>query len=333
MSSMACPQCNKVFGPEKSDCPHCRVPLLASIASEHDSFVDEPAWQHTPWGRIVVGLVLAQGLAYGLNLLLKAGSLAHFGIDHSPESVDGFVALRAVQAIGLLFAAVLLGAGLARGPLYGSLLGVVNGLVAIVYPKTADSVSNEWILFGVPVFHLIMGAFGAWLGRTIWSPPPQFLPVEPKRRSLPGPGFQMPAALQGPVYPIRVVICTLTVVWGSICARHILRWIVDASGGLFQQQTGYQERMLAYQLIGLIALFGGGFAGSNTFNGLKQGLCVGLLGAAVFMGLQLARADQPGNTVLILSLAILTLGTLGGMFGGQLFPPVAARRRRSVLDY
>jgi hypothetical protein len=333
MASMACPQCNRVFPPGKSECPGCGIPLLESLASD-DSHPDEHSWQHTPWGRIAVGLFLSQGLTFGFNHLLKAGGLAATGWDLTPQTAEGVIALRVVQVVSLLFAAVLLGAGLVRAVMYGSLLGLVNGLIALVFPRVSDSETNEWLMMGIPVLHLFVGALGALAGRLIWKPPPQFLPTETKRKPRPSTGFKMPEVLQGPLHPIRVLVGSFAVLWGALFARFLLRWIVDHSNGLFQQQSGYQERMLTYQLIGLIALFAGGFAGSNTFNGFKQGLCVGILGAGLYVGMQLARMDLPTETILFLASIVFAVAALGGFFGGQLFPPVAHRRgRRSVLDY
>src|SRR4051812_48077814 len=95
MASMACPQCSRGYAPEKTECPGCRVPLLESLTLETDSLPDESAWQHTPWGRIAIGLVLAQGLSFGFNHLLKAGALAESGFDLTPQSAYGIYALRA----------------------------------------------------------------------------------------------------------------------------------------------------------------------------------------------------------------------------------------------
>ncbi|MBX9678781.1 MAG: hypothetical protein K2X38_08440 [Gemmataceae bacterium] len=334
MASMACPQCNRVYAPGKSECPGCRVALLESIRGDSDSLPDEPSWQHTPWGRIAVGLFLAQGLTFGFNHLLKAGGLAATGWDLTPQTPEGVIALRLVQVMSLLFAAVLLGAGLVRAVMYGSLLGLVNGLIALVFPSVSEGETNEWLMMAIPALHLFVGAAGAFAGRLIWKPPPQFLPTPNKRKSHPASGFKAPDALQGPLHPFRVVIASFAVLWGALFARFLLRWIVDHSNGLFQQQSGYQERMLTYQLVGLIALFAGAFAGSNTFNGLKQGIFVGILGAGLYVGMQLTRMEMPSETIFFLASVIFAVATLGGFFGGQLFPPVAKQRgRRSVLDY
>ena len=60
--ALVCPQCKQIYD-KISICPLCSVVLLyhaqnlqSDPASSHDE--DEvPQWQHTPWGKILVGLI------------------------------------------------------------------------------------------------------------------------------------------------------------------------------------------------------------------------------------------------------------------------------------
>ena len=68
--AMVCPQCASSYE-QRLQCPTCNARLL------YDPRGPKPAarssavrWQQTPWGRILIGLVLAQGLYFGLQHLL-----------------------------------------------------------------------------------------------------------------------------------------------------------------------------------------------------------------------------------------------------------------------
>src|SRR5690348_11515271 len=66
--SMVCPQCHGSYS-QRLHCPACNVRLeYRTGASGRRPALsgDRNAWQHTPWGRILIGLLLAQGLYYGL---------------------------------------------------------------------------------------------------------------------------------------------------------------------------------------------------------------------------------------------------------------------------
>src|SRR5438270_11891039 len=75
--AMVCPQCNGAYDQQLS-CPKCSTRLDYQIPRGRKESSDWEApsqWQQTPWGRIVVGLLLAQGLYYGLRQLFTAGLL------------------------------------------------------------------------------------------------------------------------------------------------------------------------------------------------------------------------------------------------------------------
>jgi hypothetical protein len=73
-------------------------------------------------------------------------------------------------------------------------------------------------------------------------------------------------------------------------------------------------------------------AGATTFNGLKQGLCVGIVSSMVFVGLQLGYPTANFDHAVLLVVSMLGFGVVGGWFGRQLFPPILQRpKRHSIL--
>src|SRR5437762_7425283 len=82
--AMVCPQCSASFD-KSAHCPNCGVRLLYRSrrrgGDSHDG--ESSQWVHTPLGRIIAGIMLAQGLAYGLRLLCIAGLQATEGTHDS----------------------------------------------------------------------------------------------------------------------------------------------------------------------------------------------------------------------------------------------------------
>src|SRR5262245_19288539 len=109
--AMVCPQCNGSFD-ERVVCPTCGVRLLFHTNLSNASGEDKSQWADTPWGRLLVGMLLAQGLAHGLQLFLTAGMLA---ADDSAQTVwttlFGLVLLHGLQGISLVVGGAIAGAG------------------------------------------------------------------------------------------------------------------------------------------------------------------------------------------------------------------------------
>src|SRR5437016_4361872 len=103
--AMVCPQCKRSFV-QQLTCSECGGRLLYQAntrATPSDEGSDESyQWQQTPWGRMTAGLILAQGLAYGLQQLLTAGLVATG--EHSPiwATLVGILVLHGLQGACLL---------------------------------------------------------------------------------------------------------------------------------------------------------------------------------------------------------------------------------------
>src|SRR6516225_9943625 len=83
--AMVCPQCNGSYE-QSLNCPTCGVRLLyESRGCGVGQASADDQWLHTPLGRVVAGIFLAQGLAYGLRMLCTAGVLVT--ADEAQQSV------------------------------------------------------------------------------------------------------------------------------------------------------------------------------------------------------------------------------------------------------
>src|SRR5262245_32880201 len=99
--AMVCPQCNRAFE-QHLNCPDCGGRLLfqantRAVSSDADNAGDAGQWQQTPWGRMMVGLIMAQGLAYGMQQLLNAGLRATGEETSVWTTLWGIVLLHAIQ--------------------------------------------------------------------------------------------------------------------------------------------------------------------------------------------------------------------------------------------
>src|SRR5262249_9521726 len=134
--AMVCPQCNGSFE-QRLNCPSCGVRLLYQAAVRPGGEVlpgDPDQWQHTPWGRIFIGLLLAQGLYHGLRQMCTAGLLAT--ADGGADvwgTLFGLLLQQGLMAVGLLVGGALAGAGQRRAMLFGCVLGLWNGLLFLLF--------------------------------------------------------------------------------------------------------------------------------------------------------------------------------------------------------
>ena len=338
--SMVCPTCKKAYQLAMT-CPACKVRLLYQAQSLKGGNLEDSDpgahWQQTPWGRMIVGLVLAQGLSFGLQQLLTAWLLAS-GDDGSKQvwaTLWGLALLHSVQGLSLLFGGALTGAGQHRGMLYGAFVGLVNGLIFLVVQRQSGEVLNDLALFGQPLLHMVFGGLGGLIGQQIWKPLPRV--KLPEDLSPPPPPVIVPAKgllfLTGPVHLVRIFVGSAFVVTGVLFSGKILEFVINTGQGKLSLSSHLQAQLVAWEIAGLVIVIGSGLAGATTFNGLKQGLCVGVASSLIYIGTQLANPKANLESVLFMLITMIGFGLIGGWFGGQLFPPVArSRRRHSILS-
>lgn len=330
---MVCPQCRAAFD-KQLQCPTCGVRLLfqAQLRSvEPNSDDDESRWQHTPWGRLIVGLALAQGLSQGLQMFTHAGLLAG---DRSGvwSTLIGLVLIHGLQGFSLLIAGAITGAGQQRGIMYGSFVGLLNGFIFLILQHRPSDLPLQIAIFGQPILHMAFGALGGLIGTLIWKPLPELsLREGPAEKGKGGAlAFASFHLFSGPIHWGRVMAGIGLVVAGVLWSNVILEFVIDASEGQLSISTHLQAQLVRLEITALAMLFGAGIAGATTLNGLKQGLCVGIGAAMIFVGMDLAHLKGTVDSVLLTMVSTLSLTIAGGWFGAHLLPPVGPGRRKRV---
>jgi hypothetical protein len=334
--SMVCPRCQRVYEQQVHcrDCG-CRLQFQAqSLESTPLPLTASPDlgdnWQRTPWGRIMVGLLLAVGLSWGLQQLCTAGLLAgaEAGGPGLWGTVWGLILLHTLQGVSLLVGGAVTGAGQQRGVLYGSLVGLLSGGAFLGLQRHQGDGQPDVILFAQPVLHVLLGALGGLLGRAIWKPAP-IIPLATNVQASAQPNSSLlDTLLAGPIHFGRVFAGVFVVVAGIVWSNVILDYLLRASHGNLALSSPLQARLIGWEIAGLTTLLGAGLAGATTLNGFKQGLCVGVGAAVVIVGIHVGHAQLVLESAILMLASVLVLSLAGGWFGGQLFPAVMAGGRR-----
>jgi hypothetical protein len=326
---MVCPQCHKQYE-LRVQCPSCDVRLHHSLpGAERRIDIEQPdRWQQTPWGRIIVGVLLAEGLYFGLHQLCTAVILGIMqeNSNDSWGTLVGLVISQALQGACLILGGTLAGAGQRRGFAMGAMVGAWTGIIFVVTNHLEKTMPNPVALYGLPVLQIASGALGGCLGAMIWKPMPSFDALLGNALNVtPGPKRLSPLA--GPIAWARVFLGAGLTVVGAQSANLILQFVLDNSKGTLNIESHLQAQLVTWEITGLAMLVGSAVAGATTFNGLKQGLAVGIAAAAILTFMRLSAPNLPIQSYLYVALASIGLGGLGGWFGGQLFPPVYRVRR------
>jgi hypothetical protein len=332
--AMVCPKCNGAFE-QRWQCPTCGV-RLAYQSGTRPTLDDTPAspWGQTPWGRILAGVLLSQGLYYGLRQLATAGLLATG--DASARGVwstlCGLVVLQAIQAVCIILAGMLAGAGLRQGIVFGAVVGVWNGMVSVIVQGAVGVPHTAVTLLGLPILHTAFGAVGGFAGCQIWKPLPTLAgPASPQVAPPITPACVRRPLFDGPVAWGRMLLGTALAVGGGIWAHVILDLVLTASEGALNIDDQLQAQLVTWEVTGLAMLAGSALAGAGTANSLKQGLCVGFLVAVVLLGVRIGKGNVPPPDLILTVACSLALGLAGGWFGGSLFPPLLKDPRHKVL--
>jgi hypothetical protein len=332
--AMVCPQCNGLFE-QRLQCPTCGIRLLYQAApsrAARGAPGEGAQWQQTPWGRILIGLLLSQGLYYGLRHLCTAGLLATRD-DASRtawHSLTGLVLLQALQGVSLLLGGMLAGAGKRQGVIFGAVVGVWNGVISILVMSAAGYQLTAVAFYGQPVLHTAFGALGGFVGSLVWRPLPTLAPLGPRRSGPLLKTSKKTSLLDGPVAWGRVIAGSAVAAGGTIWAKLILEMVLESAEGVLNIDSHMQAQLVTMEITALATLAGSALAGATTANSLKQGLFVGLGTSAVIVGLLLAANQMAIHPIIFMASNAVALSMAGGWFGGQLFPPVAPARPKNL---
>jgi hypothetical protein len=330
--SMVCQQCQQPVDPQIQTCA-CRSPFQLSNLENTPVPTGDPAApvQYTPWSKIVVGVLLAVGLSYGLRQLFTAGLTV--GSDSAATglwtTLAGLVLLHLLESVSLLVGGAVTGAGQPRGLLYGSVVGLVSGGAFLAMQRHQGDDQPGLLLFVQPILHALVGMLGGMLGMLIWKPPPA-IPLATGVAASPPERRAASQLFSGPIHYGRVFTGAFVVVVGVVWANGILEYVLRASNGTLAVSSHMQARLIGWEIAALATLLGAGLAGATTRNGLKQGLCVGLGAAVVIIGVHVGNGKLLLESLIASLTSVFGLSLAGGWFGGQLFPPLVARRRRSL---
>lgn len=323
--SMLCPQCSTSYE-QRLHCPTCGVRLL--YRDGRDRRGAGGGWRQTPWGRILIGVVLAQGLFYGLRHLYAGVAL---GLQAQGAAVEGAASfsnvllLQALQLAALALGAVMAGAGQPRGFVLGCMVGVWNGVFSVLFGPS--EFLSAVALYGQPLVHAAFGALAGWAGSTVWKP--VLFPGPGGSRVVrkqPLPRLRAPI-LAGPVAWTRVSLGAVIAVVGTLSAKFLFEWLLDISGGRLGTSSALQDKLVTWEIQSLAVVLGGALAGATTLNGLKQGLFVGLLTSAGLAGFNLANHHATFELIALTLVGSFGLSLAGGWFGGQLLPPITPKVR------
>ncbi len=337
---MVCPQCKASYA-QRLHCPQCDVRLhYAEGAARGKNLFTLGDWQQTPWGRVFIGLLLAQGLYYGLRQLCVAALLATgaVGKEELWSSLGGQILLQSLQAGSLCIGALFAGAGQRHGFLYGAVLGAWNGaFVVLVQPAfiwtEAAQFLNAVTVYGQPLLQGALGGLAGWVGSRIWRPLTPFGERDPLRKPVKGARRHPLNLFAGPVHWGRVALGTGLAVGGTLSAGKFLELVIQASDYRLSPDSALQAQLVTWEITALAMLAGSAVAGATTRNGFKQGLAVGLATATVLFGIRLGGTAYASLPAFLLAVGgPVALGIAGGGFGGQLLPPLPNAPRRKAFE-
>jgi hypothetical protein len=353
-----CPKCQGTFHGQLL-CPQCGVqmqekgpPSAAATAVAPPRHVppiaaqsaDRPM-QLTVLTRLLIGLVLAQGLYYGARHFGQAILLGQ----GQPDWWDGFpglVTVQALQAGALLIGGVVAGAGHARGLIPGALLGVINACLILLVESLFGRPAAPQMGVILPLVHAGVGALGGLVGARIWRPWPS-VPTHLPDAEAPGRflravdlASEPPAAAPVPWAWGRLLLGAVLAAAG-FCFNDKVRDFVTANG--VAVPGGLQGQLVTWEIAVLGVVLGGGLAGATTGRGFSQGLAAGLLAAPAVLAVHLNRGGDylPGQEFIAnisnlplgpprlsapllayLLTHVVLLASLCGWFAGQLLPPL-----------
>src|SRR5579871_2474068 len=220
--TMVCPQCNNSYE-QRLHCPLCGARLLFhATRGLNDRTTSRPTpWRQSPWGRILIGLLLSQGLFYGLRQLVTGVLMVVQGretVELIWSTAAGILLLQSVRIVALFCGAIFAGSGQRQTIFLGAMIGAWNGVLSVLFlPGPAQSLTPTAML-GQPLLQAFLGAIGSWIGSIVWKPVPAETTLDqvmPRKRSLLS---RQRHLIAGPIAWFRVALGVLLAAAGALTA-------------------------------------------------------------------------------------------------------------------
>lgn len=347
-----CPDCQLPFT-GVSRCPRCGGLLLmpdeAPRTAGPAGLAPEAPVQSTPAGRAIVGTVVALGMYLGLHQLANGAILAAArNADAWWQSADALAITFFLQAVSTAFGAMLASAGQRRGIGLGALVGLVCGALFLGIELLEGASPLQLVLLLQPVLIVICGAIAGSIGGRIWAGVPELdMPAPLVKKSSSIELLQdVPEAIHRPTKWLRILVGGAIIVAGLGLAEKTRHAAEKASRGMLKVESRGQGSFMSWQIATIAVLLGGAIAGAGTGAGLRHGILSGLMGGiggaalATTRGgftqpeeyllryMKLAQNPQDPAALFGVAFGVLVAASIGGWFGGQLFPPLAPAHLR-----
>ena len=324
-----CTICREAYD-DAAECPRCQGQPKRS-SSEADLLGPLPrTWSRNPWVRVVLGVLLAQGLYYAAEQFFLAGVMVIWSDSVSETtSLAAMLSLQGLQIIALLAGSVLAGAGQRNAGLYGSLVGVWNGIIATMATGLSGGPLTVVSLYATPLLHAAVGGLGGLIGARIWRPIGAATPTGTDRPTFRPPrGRSIWSLTHAEFHWLRIFAGVMVSVGGFLWADTILHAVLKSSDGNLSIRSSLQQEVITLEICALGVFLGGVLAGATTWRGGAQGAMVGVFSVLILLAMGMINRQAASVPMFCTMLAgVLILGLLGGAFGGRLLPPISRPRK------
>jgi hypothetical protein len=347
-----CPQCHGNFETQFL-CPNCGIETRD--VAEHSvspTRLAELDASGTPGlaTRLIAGLLLAQGIYYGVSQLGIALSLGMNETNHWAKL--GTVANSALMLLAVLIGSLLAGAGNPRGMAAGAAMGLVHALALIGAGFGLGGWPGDSMVFAGWIPLTVAGAVGGRCGRYLWPAIIDFQRPTISSASASRASRSTADRRSRPKVPIawsRVIAGAVLSIGCTVWAGQIRDYILTTSGGKFSVDSRLQLHFVTWVISALAMMVGGVFAGASTRGGIRHGILVGMIAAvgifvlqsqvikealpaerffASVLGLPESATLSPVRLGLFLLSNTVVLAMFGGWVGASLLPRVNARSQK-----
>jgi putative membrane protein (TIGR04086 family) len=306
-----CPQCQEWFT-KHFLCPRCGVALLDKLPETSQvagSTQSGEQRRQKSQSRLLGGLVVTQGLAYGSTMIARALAQSQQVPPDWWEGSAGQAVLYTLQGISLLIGGLIISAGQKRGPVLGIIFALLNVAALMGLRAALKEPLPEPPIIGLTAGGaVVIGLIAGLIGSRIWSPmqplPESLLTASTSSMVAPtGLVMALPEVpkVEEPKTPFgtRLAQATLgiVIITASVYFADDLRQLLPKS--IARNQSIQHLTTWSFAAIG--SFLGGCVAGYKVKKGgLMNGIVAGVLGAMVVIGLNLSRGPEGLHAALFL---------------------------------